>query len=782
MAKGLVEVPLLRTERSKTFYKGGSQYILQARLPVLCYQTIRGSGVFDADVDLAARVLNGLEIVDKVQYGLTVNPKTGLISFAGRKNTASFDFKLMQSAYMNWDTLDVSTVDSNPNFSGKAQTTNSILGLVDDSTIAVESTTHWAEVFPGVDYRRRRRGDQIKDDILFSVERRETLKDMGDNQVFGFIFDISEMPAFYRDGLPQNSKGVFDSNGKALEFRTASGDFLGSLPPDFVYAFSYPRGSKKLDSLLLRKRIWHDGSGWRMFIGLPVSDLRLIEDGVLVFDPTINLTVTTGNDDGDMQLISDGQGRSPTTGSTMTLTANLLRAGWHGTNNNWTSGARFLNVTIAQGTTITLAEFSIAGSDNFTSSGTVEYHVSAQAADNAGAFSTSSGDFNIGVRARSTADDGIWDVQSQLLDTYKVRTVTTTCQEIINRVGWVSGNAIVYLLDSRNTCTDYQEWRSYNYSSSLAPKLDITYSGGGTTYPLTVGGTLTPVGGLIKQPRKIFLGTLTPAGALAKQTNKTLAGSLTPAGAERNQPNKVTAGTLTPTGTERNQPNKAVGGTLNPTGTLIKQDNKATGGTLNPVGLLQKQANKLFGGTLTPAGTLANIKTAILNVGGTLAPTGTLIKQVGKALSGNLPSSGLLIKQVNKVFAGTLNSSGTLSNIKTVVLSVGGTLNSSGALIKQVGKSVGGTLSPAGGLIKLIRKFFGGLLTPTGTLTASKTGGSLVAGFDIADTQSYPVLFEQPALGVVYDRTQNTVYFDETTLPVLFTANTIPTIYGDDLS
>jgi len=59
--------------------------------------------------------------------------------------------------------------------------------------------------------------------------------------------------------------------------------------------------------------------------------------------------------------------------------------------------------------------------------------------------------------------------------------VAAVIQEIIDRPGWASGNAITILLDARTTSNDFR-FRCYENDPLLAAKLDITYTppaGGG---------------------------------------------------------------------------------------------------------------------------------------------------------------------------------------------------------------------------------------------------------------------------------------------------------------
>lgn len=212
---------------------------------------------------------------------------------------------------------------------------------------------------------------------------------------------------------------------------------------------------------------------------------------------TLNKQVASSSDDAVMVSITNDSGRSVSTSGGMGTVNNgagdVFSPGSHGSNDEWSAGARFTSITIPQGTTITSATFTITPQATYASSGTVSYHVSAQAADNAATFNSTPGNLNTTARPRSTADCGTWTQSSVTADSAQARTVTSCIQEIINRAGWASGNAIVIIVDTASATTlgEWQDYCSYDYVTSPcnadhtdSPKLDITY---GTAFSPTVG-------------------------------------------------------------------------------------------------------------------------------------------------------------------------------------------------------------------------------------------------------------------------------------------------------
>lgn len=211
--------------------------------------------------------------------------------------------------------------------------------------------------------------------------------------------------------------------------------------------------------------------------------------GILILIPritlavTLNLQVNTSLGDTSMGSITDNSGRNVTQTSFID-NSTYLEPGSHGSNSETSSALRFTSVTIPQGTTITNATLSLRPVTYCPVGKTIKFHVSTQASDNAAALTTTNGDLNITNRPRSTADAGPWNQSCINSSTLETLDVTNIVQEVINRAGWVSGNAIVILIDTHadTDVTEWQDYESYNTTPSEAARLDITY-GGGTTIP-----------------------------------------------------------------------------------------------------------------------------------------------------------------------------------------------------------------------------------------------------------------------------------------------------------
>ncbi len=153
----------------------------------------------------------------------------------------------------------------------------------------------------------------------------------------------------------------------------------------------------------------------------------------------------------------------------------------------WGAGMRFTNITIAGGSTISSAYLTLV-SDINKAGVTVNTRISAEDVDNAATFANNAAAFDIRWAARTTARvdwDAIpaWTV-GVAYDSPEIKTVI---QEIIDRVGWASGQAIVIFwedYDDRSSHVNdgHRTARSYDGSTTQAPQLTITYTEAGSAY------------------------------------------------------------------------------------------------------------------------------------------------------------------------------------------------------------------------------------------------------------------------------------------------------------
>lgn len=253
---------------------------------------------------------------------------------------------------------------------------------------------------------------------------------------------------------------------------------------------------------------------------------------------------------------------------------------------------------------------------------------------------------------------------------------------------------------------------------------------GGTTYPISISGSMTATGALIRQAQKVLTGSSTATGALTKQTQKAFTGSSTASGVMSRMTAKAFTGSMTATGALAiiKTAFLTLAGSMSATGALVKQTTKAFAGSSTPSGALAKQTQKSFGGSVTPSGTLTTIKTFIVSVAGSMTATGALLRETRKALLGEMTPSGALTKQTAKAFSGSATPTGTLTSIRTFLITIAGSMTATGELLRQTGKALSGGVTPTGVLTRQTSKALGGSVTPTGDLQQSRLFNIIVGG------------------------------------------------------
>lgn len=209
---------------------------------------------------------------------------------------------------------------------------------------------------------------------------------------------------------------------------------------------------------------------------------------------TLNLQVASSAGDAHAGSINNDSGRNVTTGANInSLTNNPLSPGSHGSNDEYTAAFRFTGVTVANAATINSATFKLTAQATYNAgANTVSFLVSAQAHDNAPAMvATGSGEnlrssTGTAPRPRTTAVSAAWNQTSIVADTEYSIDVTGVVQEIVNRAGWASGNAILILVDTNTTTTlgEWQDYFSYDGSTTKAAKLDIDYGAAASGKPM----------------------------------------------------------------------------------------------------------------------------------------------------------------------------------------------------------------------------------------------------------------------------------------------------------
>ena len=169
---------------------------------------------------------------------------------------------------------------------------------------------------------------------------------------------------------------------------------------------------------------------------------RRIAAGVDDAEESATGTLTTGS--GDLELVYDGS-------------------------NQWV-GMRFANLTVPRGATITRAYLQFQAKE--AQSEVTNLTIRAQAADNAANFTTA-----ISTRARTTAQatwaPPAWATVNDAGLNQRTPDLAAVIQQVVSRTGWVSGNALVLVING----TGHRTAWSFEGLAAGAPLLHVEYSG-----------------------------------------------------------------------------------------------------------------------------------------------------------------------------------------------------------------------------------------------------------------------------------------------------------------
>ena len=213
-----------------------------------------------------------------------------------------------------------------------------------------------------------------------------------------------------------------------------------------------------------------------MTLRIIIFSFFLLNVGLASAQTTITSQVAQDNDDAEERL-SNGN---------MDLGSSDLELTSDGGTNQFV-GIRFQNINIPQGTTILSA--SIQFTTDETDSGSTSVTIRGEDSDNASIFSSSN--YNISSRTLTSASAAwnnipAWNSVGQSGANQQTPSLTAIVQEIVNRGGWSSGNAMAFVINGSGERTA----ESHDGDSSKSPVLTIVADF--TPPPLTPLPTIIP--------------------------------------------------------------------------------------------------------------------------------------------------------------------------------------------------------------------------------------------------------------------------------------------------
>jgi hypothetical protein len=197
-------------------------------------------------------------------------------------------------------------------------------------------------------------------------------------------------------------------------------------------------------------------------LGEPITDT--LDDGTVVTFDTSSDDAEQENDEMDALYDDD------------------LDAGWEGEpddQNILTCGMRFRDITIPQGTVIDSAFIVVHSHEGKSTDDVAEITIVGEASDNAQTY-----DLNSLITDRpetSASFEWVVDEEWELWQPYRTPDLKDIVQEIVNRSGWESGNALAIMFKGKNqgpsTVENAREWESFE---NIADPED---GGDGTNHP-----------------------------------------------------------------------------------------------------------------------------------------------------------------------------------------------------------------------------------------------------------------------------------------------------------
>ena len=169
---------------------------------------------------------------------------------------------------------------------------------------------------------------------------------------------------------------------------------------------------------------------------------------------TYQARITSSTDDAEQNV------------STTNTTSAALEIVQNGSGTPQIIGLRFINVTIPQGATITGTTLRFVAETNTAETTTLT--VQGQAIDNAPTFASVAN--NISTRARTSASTS-WTPKPWAEGEDYSLSVSSSVQEIVNRQGWRSGNALAFTISG----TGLRRATSFDGDAEKAPQLVVTY-------------------------------------------------------------------------------------------------------------------------------------------------------------------------------------------------------------------------------------------------------------------------------------------------------------------
>lgn len=475
----------MRNEFSKTFVNPDGTITTQALMGPVNYKD--ESGNWEEIDALPLRVtdetFDGWEVTRNTFHFRVGrrNGEDGWIGYGGKNGKDWFWFRLENYGYMDWDTKQLTNLSLSPEYRRERLSIGAeSLEDADGGMQNIEGSVHWDDLWSGISARWVVDGGRLKEEVVLDAPARERLITSPDGQThFGFIFeaDWNDVARIISKEKTIDVNSDFELSqdsgvGSSAALQDDVGDFLGFLPLDIVYVEGAARRSPIPSRITLDKWFFDDENGVYgtpgknyLFVGAPVSELQGLQEGNLVFDPSVQVDV----DDDARDAFSEGNVYR------LNPTAATFDAMYFGyapgdfTPGNLDPGFIFLS-TIPQGASVSVCTVRVVnGADN---NGTVVgswygYDVDSVANFSAGESGRVS---DHATRTASSVSDNFAGAGN-----HTSPDLSTPCDAVVNRAGFTGTLGLTW----RNTSASgnqWYQWLDFADGAANAPRLNATYT------------------------------------------------------------------------------------------------------------------------------------------------------------------------------------------------------------------------------------------------------------------------------------------------------------------
>jgi len=679
----------------------------------------------------------------------------GWIGFGARRGASWLGFRLARVGYLRWNTRAWQDIGGAPTYDRRNLTNTPRYTSAGGELLATASEVTWGGIWstPGggdLSLNFLLNGERLKEDIVINQAGREWIAanrpptTPASQTWFGFVFqlDWTNIPRVVLNGLLQDVEGGWDGS-EPVELRDAADALLALLP---LASLTVQSGGAVLAETPLRRRFWRDPDGnYYLLIGVRVNVLAGLPAGDLHFDPTIQAGPGAGADDGHYR--TDGSYNNNFSNASIGAFSSTVDSG---------AFIRVPGLTLDPGVTINQAYFTFEAHSTMSGS-PCNVLITLNDVDDA----TAPADNSACINAVRTTASGAWNDIEAWTDNsnYDSADFSAALQEVIDRAGWSSGNAICVYFDNNGSASGAQrQFRTYN--GSPAPVLTVEYTAGGSTTNQSVGGTLS-LSGVVAALKTVvsslsgalsFLGLGDPEPSPARTLYRINCGGPALAGWDDDAGYYTTAGSVESTTTA--QDTSLVPGvlpevlqthrwTLPEEGDVIYTFD-VTGESLVTVKLYFSEIFATFtkpgdrvmdiyvdgvlkANNFDPYVAAGNAQHKGSKLEYTVTPAGTTLEVRAVRVVHAPMFSAILVQRppvTEKILAGALSFGGVVGRAALFVKSLGGGIAFSGvpALIKSFLRSFGGELIPGGSLSRVVSSLRAGALALSGAISGFLQG------------------------------------------------------------